>query len=58
VIKILSPLVLSEEDVEWFVEALDATLARAEKLPRGMVRFVLKAARANRPRRGLFASMA
>jgi len=58
VIKILSPLVLSEEDVEWFVGALDATLARAEQLPRGMVRFVLKAAWAIRPRRGLFARMA
>jgi len=55
VIKILPPLVLSEEDVDWFVEALDATLARAQKLPRAMVRFALKAARANRPRRGLFA---
>jgi ornithine--oxo-acid transaminase len=52
VIKILPPLVLSESDVDWFVEALDATLAKAERLPRAMVRFALKAARANRPRRG------
>jgi ornithine--oxo-acid transaminase len=58
VIKILPPLVLSEADVEWFVEALDATLGRAQKLPRTMVRFALKAARANRPRRGLFAKSA
>jgi ornithine--oxo-acid transaminase len=50
VIKILPPLVLSQEDVDWFVEALDSTLARAQKLPRAMVRFALKAARANRPR--------
>jgi len=54
-IKILPPLVLSEEDVDWFVEALESTLARAQKLPRAMMRFALKAARANRPRRGLFA---
>jgi ornithine--oxo-acid transaminase len=47
VLKILPPLVLSEADVEWFVDALDATLARAQKLPRAMVRFALKAARAN-----------
>jgi ornithine--oxo-acid transaminase len=51
VIKILPPLVLSEADVDWFVEALDATLVRAQKLPRAMVRFALKAARANRPGR-------
>ena len=47
VLKILPPLVLSEADVEWFVDALDATLARAQKLPRAMVRFALKVARAN-----------
>jgi uncharacterized protein (DUF1778 family) len=58
VIKILPPLVLSEDDVDWFVESLDATLGRAQKLPRAMVRFALKAARANRPRRGLFAKTA
>jgi ornithine--oxo-acid transaminase len=51
VIKILPPLVLSEDDVDWFVGALEETLARAQKLPRAMVRFALKAARANRPRR-------
>jgi ornithine--oxo-acid transaminase len=50
VIKILPPLVLSEEDVDWFARALEATLARAQRLPRAMVRFALKAARANRPR--------
>jgi ornithine--oxo-acid transaminase len=58
VIKILPPLVLTEDDVDWFVESLDATLGRAQKLPRAMVRFALKAARANRPRRGLFAKTA
>ena len=35
VIKGLPPLVLSEEDVDWFVSALDATLADAQKVPRG-----------------------
>jgi ornithine--oxo-acid transaminase len=47
VIKILPPLVLSERDVEWFVNALDATLARAQKLPRAAMRFAVRAARAN-----------
>ena len=47
VLKILPPLVMSETDMEWFLEALDVTLARAQKLPRAMVRFALKAARAN-----------
>ena len=50
VIKILPPLVVSEDDVDWFAGALEATLDRAQKLPRAMVRFALKAARANRPR--------
>jgi ornithine--oxo-acid transaminase len=58
VIKILPPLVLSEDDVDWFVEALDTTLARAQKLPRAMVRFALKAAQANRPRRRFFSKTA
>jgi uncharacterized protein (DUF1778 family) len=39
--------VLSERDVEWFVNALDATLARAQKLPRAAMRFAVRAARAN-----------
>ncbi|MDQ2982808.1 MAG: aspartate aminotransferase family protein [Actinomycetota bacterium] len=51
VIKILPPLVLSESDVDWFVEALDTTLARAQRIPRSMMRFALKAARANHPGR-------
>ena len=44
VIKGLPPLVLSEEDVDWFVTALDATLAEAQKLPKATARFALKAA--------------
>ena len=42
VIKGLPPLVLSEEDVDWFVTALDATLAKAQKLPRATARFALR----------------
>jgi ornithine--oxo-acid transaminase len=44
VIKGLPPLVLSEEDVDWFVDALDATLAEAQKTPRAAARFALRAA--------------
>jgi ornithine--oxo-acid transaminase len=50
-LKILPPLVLSEDDVDWFVGALEETLERVQKLPRAMVRFALHAARANRPGR-------
>jgi ornithine--oxo-acid transaminase len=45
VLKILPPLVVSEEDVERFAAALDAVLAKAERLPRAMVGFALRAAR-------------
>jgi ornithine--oxo-acid transaminase len=51
VIKVLPPLVLSEEDVEEFAAALEQTLARAQRLPSAMMRFALKAARAGHPRR-------
>ena len=44
VIKGLPPLVLSEEDVDWFVTALDASLADAQKLPKATARFALRAA--------------
>jgi ornithine--oxo-acid transaminase len=47
VIKILPPLVLSDADVDWFVNALESTIARAQKLPRAAMRFAVKAARAN-----------
>jgi ornithine--oxo-acid transaminase len=46
VIRATPPLVLSEEDVDWFCTALDATVGEARKLPRAMTRFALKAARA------------
>lgn len=46
VLKVLPPLVISEEDVERFAAALDTVLARARRLPRAMVGFALRAARA------------
>jgi ornithine--oxo-acid transaminase len=46
VIKILPPLTLSETDVDWFVDALDRTIRRAQRIPRSAMRFALKAARA------------
>jgi ornithine--oxo-acid transaminase len=46
VIRAMPPLVLSEDDVDWFASALDATVGEARKMPRAMTRFALKAARA------------
>jgi ornithine--oxo-acid transaminase len=52
VLKAIPPLVVTEEDVDSFVSALEETVARAEKMPRALVRFALGAARAGRaPRR-------
>jgi ornithine--oxo-acid transaminase len=48
VIKGIPPMTISEEDIEDFVVALDAVLARAQRLPRAMLGFALKAARAGR----------
>jgi ornithine--oxo-acid transaminase len=48
VVRAMPPLVLSEEDVDWFADALDAVVARAQKMPSAMTRFALKAARAGR----------
>jgi ornithine--oxo-acid transaminase len=44
VIKGLPPLVVTEDDLGWFTEALDATIARAQNLPRSVSRFALTAA--------------
>jgi ornithine--oxo-acid transaminase len=44
VVKALPPLVAGEEDVHWFAEALDATIARARHVPRSLARFALGAA--------------
>jgi ornithine--oxo-acid transaminase len=46
-LKILPPLVLSEQDVDWFVSALEETLDGAQRLPRAMARFAWTAARAS-----------
>jgi ornithine--oxo-acid transaminase len=51
VLKAIPPLVVTEEDVDWFVSALEDTVARAEKMPRALVRFALGAAKAGRPSR-------
>ena len=52
VLKAIPPLVVTEDDLDWFVSALEETIARAEKMPRALVRFALQAARAGRtPRR-------
>ena len=40
------PLVVTEEDLERFATALDEVVAQAERLPRALVGFALKAARA------------
>jgi ornithine--oxo-acid transaminase len=54
VLKAIPPLVVTEDDVDWFASALDETVARAEKMPRALVRFALGAAKAGRaPRRRL-----
>jgi ornithine--oxo-acid transaminase len=50
VVRALPPLVMTEEDVDWFAEALDAVVARAQRMPSAMTRFALKAARAGRGR--------
>jgi ornithine--oxo-acid transaminase len=54
VVRALPPLVVTEDDLDWFVAALEKTVARAEKMPRSLMRFALTAARAGRaPRRRL-----
>jgi len=46
VVRGMPPLVLSEEDVESFAAALDAAIAGAQKIPRAMVGFAIRASRA------------
>src|SRR5690242_8663520 len=54
VLKALPPLVVDEDDLDWFVAALEGTVLKAEKMPRALVRFALTAARAGRtPRKRL-----
>jgi ornithine--oxo-acid transaminase len=51
IVKGLPPLVVTEEDVDWFATALDAVVAGAQRMPRAMTRFALRAARAGRQSR-------
>jgi ornithine--oxo-acid transaminase len=44
VIKILPPLVVTDEDIASFVDALRATIKRAQRMPRAVTRFALTAA--------------
>jgi ornithine--oxo-acid transaminase len=44
VIKGLPPLTVDDEDLAWVAEALDATIAKAQRLPRAMAGFALTAA--------------
>ncbi len=46
VVKGLPPLVIGEEDIEWFATSLDAVLAEAQRLPRAFGRFSAQAVRA------------
>src|SRR5262249_54008403 len=48
VLKALPPLVITGDDLDWFVSSLEETVASAEKMPRALVRFALRAARAGR----------
>src|SRR5437016_11079792 len=47
VVKALPPLVVAEEDLELFARALDEVVANAERMPRAMMSFALRAARAS-----------
>jgi ornithine--oxo-acid transaminase len=47
VVKALPPLVVAEEDLELFARALEEVVAKAERMPRAMMGFALRAARAS-----------
>jgi ornithine--oxo-acid transaminase len=44
VLKALPPLVVTDEDIEYFVESLTATIKRAQRMPTSLTRFALTAA--------------
>src|SRR2546423_10666795 len=46
VVKALPPLVVTEEDLELFAQALEDVVAKAERMPRALMGFALRAARA------------
>ena len=48
VVKGLPPLTIGEDDIEWFVSALERVLVDAQKLGRAATKFALSAARAGR----------
>ena len=49
VVKGLPPLVLSEDDIREFTGALETVVAEAQRMPKAMTRFALRAARATAP---------
>jgi ornithine--oxo-acid transaminase len=44
VVKVLPPLVLGDDDLEYFVDALRETIRRARKMPSSLTKFALSAA--------------
>jgi ornithine--oxo-acid transaminase len=44
VLKVLPPLVIGDDDLEEFVDALTATIKRAQRMPSSLTRFALTAA--------------
>jgi ornithine--oxo-acid transaminase len=50
VLKAIPSLTVSEADIEYFASALEQTLQRAQRIPRAMFKFALKAARAGKQR--------
>jgi ornithine--oxo-acid transaminase len=44
VLKVLPPLVVSDEDVDYFVESLTSAVRRAQRMPSSLTRFALTAA--------------
>ena len=58
VVKGLPPLVLSENDVDWFAGSLDRVIGEAQKMGKAMTSFAIRAARAGRGRKKPAASRA
>jgi ornithine--oxo-acid transaminase len=44
VLKVLPPLVVTDEDIEYFADALSSTMERAQRMPSSLTRFALTAA--------------
>jgi ornithine--oxo-acid transaminase len=44
VLKALPPLVVSDDDIDYFVDSLNATIRRAQRMPTSLTRFALTAA--------------